>query len=149
MIKEQKQQLVTVLTDAGFTNTDVLSKAFPKTAEEHEELSLNASNADATIYVCYSGRNWNDTKQQRLKPRGVPGGGLPELQFSLFIYSPQIDSNEEYDVEILTDKIAEVLFSNGYTLIADQASPVPTSNGDLYEIIMNVSISQRYNGGTV
>ena len=146
MIKEQKQALVTALTDAGFTNTTVLSKIFPKNVDEVEQLSLDATSADATIYVCYSGRDWNETARKKIK---APPGGFPALQFSLFVYSRHIDSTEANDIEALTDKIAEVLFTNGYTLLSDQASPVPTSNGDLYEIIFNVSINQRYNGGTV
>lgn len=148
MIKQQKQALITALTDAGFTNTNVLSKIFPKSIEEAEQLALEASGADATIYVCYSGRNWNETARQKIKSGGIPGG-YPALLFSLFVYSPNIDTDDENDIEALTDKIAEVLYVKGYTLLSDQASPVPTSNGDLYEIIFNVSINQRYNGGTV
>ena len=145
MIKEQKQALITALTSAGFTNTTVLSKIFPKSIEEAEQLALDASNADATIYVCYSGRDWANTARRKV---GAPGG-FPALLFSLFVYSPYVDSTEANDIEALIDKIAEVLFTNDYTLLSDQASPVPTSNGDLYEIIFNVSINQRYNGGTV
>ena len=148
MIKQQKAALVTALTDAGFTRTTVLSKIFPKSLEEAEKLALEANNSDATIYVCYSGRDWNETTKQKLKPGGIPDG-FPTLLFSLFVYSPYIDSTESNDIEALTDKIAETLYMNGYTLLSDQASPVPTSNGDLYEIIFNVSINQRYNGGTV
>ena len=145
MIKEQKQALVTTLTDAGFTNTNVLSKIFPKSIEEAEQLALDATNSSATIYVCYSGRDWGNTARRKVGPPG----GETTLQFSLFIYSPYVDTAEDNDIEVLTDKIAEVLFNNDYTLLSDQASPVPTSNGDLYEIIFNVSIKKRYNGGTV
>lgn len=148
MIKQEKQRLITALTDAGFTNTTVLSKAFPKSLEEAENLSLNANVAEATIYVCYSGRNWNETAQRRIKPQTV-GGGLPDLQFSLFVYSKHIDTEFDDDIEALTDKIAEVLYNNGYILLSDQASPVPTANGDLYEIIFNISLPVRYAGGTV
>lgn len=148
MIKQQKANLITALTDAGFTNTNVLSKIFPKSIDEAEQLSLDAIGTDATIYVCYSGRNWNETALRKLKTGGIPGG-LPDLQFSLFVYSQHIDTDEDNDIEALTDKIIEVLYKNGYTILSDQASPVPTSNGDLYELIINVSIAQRYNGGTV
>ncbi|MFA7327130.1 MAG: hypothetical protein WC121_10730 [Candidatus Kapaibacterium sp.] len=148
MIKQQKQALITALVNAGFSNTNVLSKIFPKSIEEAERLSLDASGSNATIYVCYSGRDWNETARKKIKAGGIPGG-FPALLFSLFVYSQHIDSDEDNDIETLTDKIAEVLYKNGYTLLSDQASPVPTSNGDLYEIIFNVSINQRYDGGTV
>lgn len=148
MIKQQKTALVTALKNAGFTNTNVLSQIFPKSLDEAEKLSLEATGSDATIYVCYSGRDWGETARQKLKVGGIPGG-FPALQFSLFVYSRYIDTTEANDIEALTDKIAEVLYKNGYTLLSDQASPVPTSNGDLYEIIFNVSINIRYNGGAV
>jgi hypothetical protein len=148
MIKEQKQELVTALIDAGFTNTNVLSKVFPKTIEEAEVLASKATGAHATIYVCYSGRDWKNTKKTKVKV-AQSTDNFPALLFSLLVYSPNIDSDKDNDIEALIDNIAEVLFTKGYTLLNDQASPVPTSNGGMYEIIFNVSINIRYNGGTV
>lgn len=137
--KELKSGVVTILNDSPDIDNkiNILSAILPESTEQKEEIYKSAQNTDASIYVTYSGRVYKE----------LTGGYYQTYEsVTIYIFSKVLNDNDSnpLDIEVLLDKITDVLSQKGYTLFEDGLRPVKDKKTGLYEAVLIIGKTNNY-----
>ncbi len=137
--KELKNAIVNILKSSPLVNDKIkiYSTLYPETEEQKEDIYMKAKNTDASIYVTYSGKKYDEASAHTYKVFEA---------LSIFIFSKVLkeDDSNPLDIEVLIDNITDVLHQQGYTLFEDGVRPVKDNKTGLYEAVLIIGKATVY-----
>lgn len=138
--KQLKNDVVNILTSSALLDDaiKVYPVSYPENSEQKDELFKDAQNSEASIYVAYAGRKYEEpvTKNYRVYEA-----------VTLFIYSKVLsdDTDNPFDIEVLLDNVTDILSQKNYSLIEDALTSVKNKKSGLFEGVLILGKDEYYN----